>query len=343
MNELDRMRKLAGILTESVMAVPGVGQSMDEKAPPGMEDMVMNLKKEYPGHEEKAFATAWSIYNKKHGKAEESSMMEDSPLDLEIQSAIEMFNDLEHNGYGPEEIVSTIEQSFRDDGFEDADIARVMSAIQQHIESDEEPEEGGICPACNGSGEGRYDGSSCSSCGGSGEERSERDSDDFNEPDEYDPDDAYMGPLEEAMPIDQSKLDDALDSLIRVMNSGADDAESESAWIAKTHNVPAEALAHAYAQYKAEEIGRSGMMEEVEEEAEEVDEAFDLNNGYDDIRYMKAGDFFPDGADSPVVSSTGASGARQGDNDEQKKMAVAETHKELVYNYRKFLKESAKK
>ena len=43
-----------------------------ETAPPGMEAMVMKLKKEYPGEPEKAFATAWSIYNKKHGKTEES-------------------------------------------------------------------------------------------------------------------------------------------------------------------------------------------------------------------------------------------------------------------------------
>jgi hypothetical protein len=366
-DDLNRMRKLAGILTESVMAVPGVGSesdmqtagnaargsnyaafdaaqpNIDETAPPGMEDMVMKLKKQYPGHEEKAFATAWSIYNKKHGSTEESTMMEANPLDPDIQSAIEMFQDLEHNGYGPEEIVSTIEQSFRDDGFVDSDIASIMSAIQQHISSDDSEEDhDDTCSTCDGTGIGQYgdpDTSRCSSCGGSGVARGEYDNDDY-EPDEYDPDDNYMGPLEEAMPIDQSKLDDALDSLIRVMNSGAEDAEGESAWIAKTHNVPPEALAHAYAQYKAQEIGRSGMMEEVEEE---IDEAFDLNNGYDDIQFMAAGDFFPDGADSPVVSSTGASGARQGDNDEQKKMAVAETHKELVYNYRKFLKESAKK
>lgn len=38
------------------------------KAPPGMEDTVMKLKKQYPGEPEKAFATAWSIYNKNHGK-----------------------------------------------------------------------------------------------------------------------------------------------------------------------------------------------------------------------------------------------------------------------------------
>jgi len=42
--------------------------AMMEKAPPGMEDMVLKLKKQYPGRPELAFATAWSIYNRKHGK-----------------------------------------------------------------------------------------------------------------------------------------------------------------------------------------------------------------------------------------------------------------------------------
>lgn len=67
----------------------------------------------------------------------------------------------------------------------------------------------------------------------------------------------------------------------------------------------------------------------------------DLNNGYRDVEVANGQDFFPNGADSPVVSATGPSGARQGDNPEQKKMQVAETHKELVYAYRNFLKESA--
>lgn len=79
------------------------------------------------------------------------------------------------------------------------------------------------------------------------------------------------------------------------------------------------------------------------EQNKPVEEAYDLNNGYEDIHFMSPGDFFPDGADSPVVSATGAAGARHGDNPEQKKMAVTETHKELVYNYRKFLKESSSK
>lgn len=70
-------------------------------------------------------------------------------------------------------------------------------------------------------------------------------------------------------------------------------------------------------------------------------EDFDLNNGYDDINDANGDDYFPDGADSPVIDATGAAGARQGDNPEQKKMQIAELHKELVYGYRKFLNESA--
>lgn len=55
-------------------------ESLNEKAPPGMEADVLRLKKEYPGHPEKAFATAWMIYNKKHGKTDESTDV-DNALD----------------------------------------------------------------------------------------------------------------------------------------------------------------------------------------------------------------------------------------------------------------------
>lgn len=68
----------------------------------------------------------------------------------------------------------------------------------------------------------------------------------------------------------------------------------------------------------------------------------DLNNGYNTEKYATGSDFFPNGADSPVVTATGPSGARQGDNPEQKKMQVAEVHRELVYGYRKFISESSK-
>jgi len=74
---------------------------------------------------------------------------------------------------------------------------------------------------------------------------------------------------------------------------------------------------------------------------EEFEEAYDFNNGYDDTSETTGySDYFPTGADSPVVSNTGPSGARQGDNPEQKKMQVSEVHKELVYGYRNYLKET---
>jgi hypothetical protein len=76
---------------------------------------------------------------------------------------------------------------------------------------------------------------------------------------------------------------------------------------------------------------------------EGLEEAYDMNNGYKDVHNADGQDYFPDGADGPVVDNVGPSGARHGDNPEQKKMQIAEVHKELVYGYRSFLKESSKK
>lgn len=67
-----------------------------------------------------------------------------------------------------------------------------------------------------------------------------------------------------------------------------------------------------------------------------------FNNGYDDEHYASGKDYFPTGADSSVTSAVGPSGARQGDNPEQKRMEVAETHKSLVSSYKAFLRESRK-
>lgn len=89
----------------------------------------------------------------------------------------------------------------------------------------------------------------------------------------------------------------------------------------------------------------SEVIQQAEQMAQEMDgqmqEAYDMNNGYYDEKSLDGEDYFPTGADSPVVGKVGPSGARQGDNPEQKKMEVTETHKELVYAYRNYLKESA--
>jgi len=51
--------------------------------------------------------------------------------------------------------------------FEDDDDARDHARLM----ADDGPDdaESGICPACNGSGEGQYDGTTCGSCNGIGE------------------------------------------------------------------------------------------------------------------------------------------------------------------------------
>jgi len=79
--------------------------------------------------------------------------------------------------------------------------------------------------------------------------------------------------------------------------------------------------------------------EKKKESEEKVEE--DLNNGYKGTK-ADGQDYFPDGADGPVVDGAGPSGARHGDNPEQKKLQIAEVHKELVYGYRNYLNESAK-
>lgn len=51
-------------------AQPVKEDDLAEVAPPGMEDTVLALKKKFPGQEGRAYAIAWSQYNKKHGKKE---------------------------------------------------------------------------------------------------------------------------------------------------------------------------------------------------------------------------------------------------------------------------------
>lgn len=67
----DFFRKYIDIINESSDTGSMEERRVMEKAPPGMEDEVMQLKKQYPRHPEKAFATAWMIYNRKHGKRKE--------------------------------------------------------------------------------------------------------------------------------------------------------------------------------------------------------------------------------------------------------------------------------
>jgi len=388
MNDLNRMKKLAGILTESVMAIPGVGEKidekapkgwegtvksmkkhpeienpwalahymkgkgykshkeesveentddfpdirdqmsggrdqddefdasgygqgfpgLDEKAPPGMEDMVMKLKKQYPGEPEKAFATAWSIYNKKHGKTDESvpavdscqqsnpatadeacAMNEDQNED--VKNAINRLQQLSDAFVPLDQALEQIEKEFTDFGYTPDQIQSIMSAVDAELWNDEPT--GGINDMSD-------DADALASAGHGSDE-------------DYGVDDVF-----EATPGLDKRTIDRLNKEV-----------SDRKW---------EMHRKDYEKEKEKEGSKKD-----EKSDKKVEEDFDLNNGYDEVHYADKNDYFPDGADSPVVSRTGASGARQGDNPEQKKIAVAETHRELVYNYRKYLKESESK
>ena len=64
-------------------------QPMMEKAPPGMEDVVLSLKKKYPGEEGRAYAIAWSMYNKKHGKKTEGVIPFQEPQKSQDKAPVE--------------------------------------------------------------------------------------------------------------------------------------------------------------------------------------------------------------------------------------------------------------
>ncbi len=312
---LQRMKQLAGIkLTEGVVAVPGVGQNSEanmqtagtvgrnqayaaydagtpqvtETAPPGMEDMVMKLKKQYPGHEEKAFATAWSIYNKKHGTQDEG-MYEGLP-----------------NGEPPKVDPRTAER-----------IRKQLDAAKwaRHAEDDKRDKE---------SGQGMYQTNESSETEESTNayQRFKELVDSFVDP--YDALDIVLADVTDPAGVGQyikSTYEEEMQDQ-DTGDFGEIDRDDE---------------------FSAPDTQRNGgwdMHQDNDEIDGEFDEAFDMNNGYDDIDYANGDDFFPDGADSPVVSSVGPSGARHGDNPEQKRMQVAEVHKELVYGYRDYLKES---
>lgn len=249
---LQRMRELAGIkLTEGVAAVPGIARpvKIKETAPPGMENMVMNLKKEYPGDESKAFATAWSIYDKKHGKTEEGideagcDMQTGEGCDETIQQAVSRFMHMVDSFVDVDKAFDIVSRDMTPE-----EISKFHELLNQQTDAD------------NG---------------------------------DY------------ADVLDRANIDDLFDK-----------GETNSQ------------------QY-------SGYTPDSDYDEYEVDESADsFGNGYDEINDADGNDYFPDGADSPVVSRTGPSGSRQGDNPQQKKMQVDEVHKELVYGYRNYLKES---
>ena len=62
-----------------------------------------------------------------------------------------------------------------------------------------------------------------------------------------------------------------------------------------------------------------------------------LSNGYGDEEFIDGNDYFPSGATSSVTKSVGPSGARHGDNPEQKLAQIAETYEQLISAYKQHI------
>lgn len=409
-----------------------------ESAPPGMEDVVLDLKKQYPGDHSKAFATAWSIYNKKHGKAEEgcSAMegMDDSessihPVNI-IKSVISQLhpndtsaaavanevpalaNDPQYQQwhkqaedmfYGATGSDIDDEDSFTDYTMRQGEMGNPDRAMEEaHVDSCRQTNPATARDACAMNENSDYDLDFISQSirsnydiAASEEELKQMvagetgygQNPDFDNmfhssldhflngddtsfdhlggPDDFSDDaealaSAGHGSDEDygyADEVDEARSSDINPDEVKALSSMQVDAAKARA----QEIIAASTTGDNKKRYLANQINRarttvdivgllynmilagegnavqgSGYSRKFNNAMEE-----DINNGYDDINNANGNDFFPNGADSPVVKAVGPSGARQGDNPEQKKMQVAEVHKELVYGYRKFLKESA--
>ena len=300
-------------------------ESVNEKAPPGMEDVVMDLKKEYPDDHSKAFATAWSIYNKKHGKTDESvpavkSCQQSNPASADVACAMEDGNMSEY-----------------DNNF----IGNAIRGLYQFATSEDElksmvaGETGyGVNPDFDSVFSSEL--SKFLNTGSESEFGPEYGGEEFDEN------------VDDAERMHGNALR-KIETLIK--QSGYKDGEIAAETGNDSGGDASSALDifRAYQDAHPELMGNEQLFDRMsdaydsayEEGRMGLSEAFDIQNGYNDVENADGLDYFPDGADSPVTDKTGPSGARQGDNPEQKKMQIAEVHKELVYSYRNFLKESA--
>jgi hypothetical protein len=391
-----------------------VPADLGEKAPPGMERLVKDIKKQYPGHPEKAFATAWSIYNKQHGKTDEGSMVDESgEQDIDfIYSAIkhyrggasrqEMMRDIaRETGYGnnpefPEMFKLALDRFLRvgDPSLDDTDDSEDDYTDNSMRRGEMGMEEGyTVVPSID-----REKYTDLSSQGLEGPFRLnsgkvvyydpkegryyDRETDMYLSHDEYDQHAAHEsqyspGLNEAASPAvhvfgDSAEAYDATQTGV-MTSSEKDEAGRYREILVKDGDIlviPSEGIVGICSTWPVAVTKNSGNLHELSsgfstpesiakvlkvplaaiqaafqkarsmglETIDSVNE--DMNNGYHDVELADGQDFFPNGADGPVVSSVGPAGAKQGDNPEQKSMKVSEEYSELVYAYRKFLKES---
>jgi hypothetical protein len=297
MNDIQRIKRLAGILNESVESVPGIGKST--------------------------------------GTLSEST-------ELDIEHAMARFNQLLDSSVDQEEALAIVGRELEDQGFTPDEVSQIMSSIN----ADLEPADPEFDDYMNGEDDldyddnmdGDFDSAMASAGFGSDEDYGSADEVFEGKPEVIKPDEinAMMG-------LDRNQAAQRALELLQASNT----TDNKKDYLANQINKATSTMAIIKLLYQMVLSGEGmgvidsnysrrfgGRMEEG-----------DMANGYNDVKYANGNDYFPDGADSPVVDATGPSGGRQGDNPEQKSMKTvketAEIHKDLVYGYRAFLKENA--
>jgi len=361
MNDLNRMKQLAGILTESVTAVPG----LNEKSTSEKQARFMAAAAHDPDFAKKTGMDA--DVAKEFNKADTGTKQLSNAMKHKgntNESIDDEFDDDEFEEYDDEDLDDR--SMFADPGGESA--LRASSETNPRIYS---------CPTCDRPNVltrlDRNLGYQCDSCASADEGGMHNE---FEESNDSWPDDAasrYDG--DQPDPAEQTEFDKPSDTddnftyaltILQNLDGIQDEAEAleivakalaDNGLDSETISGILADLADYISDGSDDEIGDG--MTDAEADADTLasagwgtDEDYgdygdedleeDLNNGYDNVKSMTPDDYFPNGADSPATKNVGPSGAHQGDNPEQKKMAVAEMHKELVYSYRSFLKESSK-
>jgi len=289
-----------------------------------------DLKKENPTNKE------WLANRAKEVGLTEQSFSNYSDVDAEIMNMLQSSSD----AFGDqEETLVEISRYLLDQGLDNDEVRSIMDSIENYLHDEDMRDN-------------------------MGGEQDDYDTDP-REPDDYTSDgealasaghgsdeDYYSDPMDENNDgiIDKAKNDVGIDDLFDEVDEIVDDEDYDDT--CRTCDGTGEGM---YDGASCRSCGGSGV-EKRERDPDDFDEpddyfepydgpfeeAIDLNNGYGGTK-ADGQDYFPDGADGPVVKNAGPSGARYGDNPEQKKMQVAEVHKELVYGYRDYLKESSKK
>jgi hypothetical protein len=252
---------------------------------------------------------------------------ESSPHRAIVQQCMSRLQELSDSFVDEEKAFETVEQELIEQGYDDEDVDYIMYAVDQEMnpdlynDSDRSDDAYALASAGHGSDEdyGYY--------GGEDDMYEAKRSSSFEN---LDPEEIYS--------LANLPIEDAKAKAIEIIDKTHTTSPKKPGLIQQAQdalNTTALIKLLLYMKLKGEGLGVPNSSY-----SRRFRENFDLNNGYDNIDNANGDDYFPDGADSSVVDATGAAGARQGDNPEQKKMQVKELHKELVYGYRKFLNES---